>query len=209
MPPLIPHQTIDGIELKRCSECTEWKPLDQYTKEKRRADGLFYMCKSCLRNMRHERREKDKEYRRNNRDKVNEWRRNERQRNKENQTDVHIRTRIKENLARRMRFLLNGQQKSANTCDIIGCSPEELKVHIEKTFEDGMTWDNYGDWHIDHIIPCAAFDHSDDTELRACWNFRNLRAMWGIENIVKSSTFDEGDKDMYMSAFKNSETNVL
>lgn len=86
--------------------------MEKYTKEIRRSDGLCDKCKICWKKYRHERLEKDKEYRKNNREKVNTWRRNERNRSKENQTDVYIKTRIKENLARRLRFILNGIQKS-------------------------------------------------------------------------------------------------
>ena len=199
MPLKIEHEfTPDGIEVKRCSRCTVWKSLDKYTKEIKRADGLCDKCKICWKEYRHERLEKDKEYRRNNREKVNTWRRNERNRSKENKTDVYIKTRIKENLARRLRFILNGIQKSESTCDIIGCSPEELKKYIESTFSEGMTWENYGEWHIDHIIPCAAFDHNSEKELKACWNFKNLRALWGADNIKKSSNFDQTEKEQYI-----------
>lgn len=74
--------------------------------------------------------------------------------------------------------------------DIIGCSPEELKVLSLK--------ECHGDWHIDHVIPCAAFDHTIEKEIKACWNFKNLRALWGTENIKKSSAFDETEKEQYM-----------
>lgn len=204
MPSKIEHDFApDGTEVKRCARCTVWKGLEQYTKEKRRADGLCYNCKQCLKEVRHERLEKDKEYRKNNREKVNKWKKNEREKKKENPDDVFIKTRIKENLARRLRFLLNGTQKSARTCEIIGCSPEELKIHLEKTFTEGMSWDNYGEWHIDHMIPCAAFDHEDENELKACWNFRNLRALWGSENLKKSSIFDHKEKEEYMMRLFN------
>lgn len=201
MPSKIEHRIIDGTEFKRCARCTEWKQLDDYTVEKRRSDGLCYNCKHCLKEIRHERLDKDKEYRKNNREKVNLWRRNERNRSKENKTDVFIKTRLKENIARRLRFILKGVQKSEKTCELIGCSPEELKKNIETTFLEGMTWENYGEWHVDHIIPCAAFDHTDENERRACWNFKNLRALWGSENMKKSCTFDQAEKDEYMFAF--------
>ena len=100
-----------------------------------------------------------------------------------------------------MRFILRGTQKSQRTCELLGCSPEELKAHLETTFTEGMSWDNYGEWHIDHIIPCAAFDQTDYTERMACWNRRNLRALWGQENMEKSDTYDQVEKETYMSSF--------
>jgi hypothetical protein len=198
MPAKIPHQIIDGVEHKRCSQCTEWKPLTQYTKETRRSDGLYDRCRPCLKEYRHSRLNLDYEYRKNNREKVNTWKRTELARKRENPDEKFIQKRIKENIARRMRFILRGTQKSQKTCELLGCSPEEFKSHLESTFTEGMTWDNYGEWHIDHIIPCAAFDQTDDTERMACWNRRNLRALWGQE---KSDAYDQVEKETYMSSF--------
>ena len=46
--PRIPHKAINGIEHKLCSECQEWKPLNQYAKDShRRWDGLRHACKKC------------------------------------------------------------------------------------------------------------------------------------------------------------------
>lgn len=202
MPSKIEHSITDGNELKRCSRCTEWKPLDEYTKSKPTSDGLCDKCKPCLKKYRHERIDKDKEYRKNNREKVNLWRRNKYKNSKERQTDVFIQRRIKENLARRLRFVLKGVQKSERTCELIGCSPEELKKHIECTFSERMSWENYGEWHIDHVIPCAAFDQTIEVQRKACWNFRNLRALWGPENLKKSSLFNKEEKEKFMDTMR-------
>lgn len=199
MPALIEHKVDNDTELKRCSTCTEWKPLDNYTSRKTRADGLCDKCKSCWSEYRNLRSQKDKDYRKSNRIKVNIWKQNAYHRSKENQSDVFIQKRIKENIARRLRLLLKGQ-KSQPTVELLRCSAEELKTHLETTWEDGMTWENYGihGWHIDHIIPCAAFDQDDETERHACWNYHNLRAMWGEENLKKSDTYSQEAKDAYL-----------
>ena len=94
-----------------------------------------------------------------------------------------------------------GKPKEGHTIDLLGYSALELKEHITSLFTEGMTWDNYGEWHIDHIIPCAAFDQTDDTERMACWNRRNLRALWGQENMEKSDAYDQVEKETYMSSF--------
>lgn len=64
---------------------------------------------------------------------------------------------------------------------------EELKIHIENLFSDGMNWDNYGKWHIDHIIPKAFFKYNstDDVEFKYCWSLQNLQPLWGNENMSK------------------------
>lgn len=68
---------------------------------------------------------------------------------------------------------------------MIGCSIEELKQYLEKQFKEGMTWDNYGEWHIDHIIPCAAFDLTKEEEQLKCFNYTNLQPLWAEENEKK------------------------
>jgi len=71
--------------------------------------------------------------------------------------------------------------------DLVDYSPQELKVHLERQFKKGMTWENYGDWHVDHIRPVISFDikEAGDDEFRACWSLCNLRPLWAKENIAK------------------------
>ena len=54
-----------------------------------------------------------------------------------------------------------------------------------------MNWDNYGEWHIDHIKPISSFifESSEDEEFKRCWSLDNLQPMWGIENIKKGNKF--------------------
>ena len=69
-----------------------------------------------------------------------------------------------------------------------GCSADFMRAHIEKQFTRGMTWDNYGEWHIDHIMPCAQFDLSNQMHADICFNWQNLRPLWADENHAKSDT---------------------
>lgn len=65
---------------------------------------------------------------------------------------------------------------------------DQLKSHLEKQFSKGMTWENYGEWHVDHILPVSSFDFSGNPEcdeFLACWSLTNLRPMWASENISK------------------------
>ena len=72
---------------------------------------------------------------------------------------------------------------------MVGCSVEFLRRYIEAKFEAGMTWDNYGEWHVDHIRPCASFDLSDKEQVIQCFNWRNLQPMWASENSSKGSNY--------------------
>ena len=48
-----------------------------------------------------------------------------------------------------------------------------------------MSWDNQGEWHIDHIIPCASFDLTNEEEQEKCFHYTNLQPLWAIDNMVK------------------------
>jgi hypothetical protein len=70
---------------------------------------------------------------------------------------------------------------------LLGTTRAGLVAHIESQFQPGMTWENrsIGVWHIDHIIPCSAFDHTDPKQVLECWHYTNLRPLWGRENLQK------------------------
>lgn len=79
-----------------------------------------------------------------------------------------------------------GYKRAARTLDFLGCSITELKSHLEKKFRRGMSWDNYGLWHVDHVKPCASFDFNDPAQQRACFHYLNLQPLWAQENHMKS-----------------------
>lgn len=72
--------------------------------------------------------------------------------------------------------------------EILGYSADELRRHLERQFLPGMNWENYGQWHIDHILPVASFSFTspDDDDFKACWAITNLRPLWAKDNIRKS-----------------------
>jgi hypothetical protein len=75
--------------------------------------------------------------------------------------------------------------KSARTMELVGCSAPELIAHLEKQFSPGMSWENYGKWHVDHKKPCSAFDLTDPEQQRLCFNYTNLQPLWALDNIRK------------------------
>ena len=83
----------------------------------------------------------------------------------------------------------NNVQKNGHYFDVLKYTPEELIVHLESKFIDGMNWDNYGEWHVDHIKPISSFNIIEigDYEFMRCWTLENLQPMWGIENIKKGN----------------------
>ena len=79
--------------------------------------------------------------------------------------------------------------KYRSTFDILGYTIEELMTHLEKQFTEGMTWDNYGEWHVDHKIPMTSFNFetTDDPEFKECWCLDNLKPLWGPDNLTKGT----------------------
>lgn len=87
----------------------------------------------------------------------------------------------------RSRFYQLVKNKSDSIINIIGCTIDELIIHLENQFQPGMTWDNHGVWHIDHIIPCAAFNLTKEEEQKKCFHYTNLQPLWAKDNISKGT----------------------
>jgi hypothetical protein len=96
-----------------------------------------------------------------------------------------INYKIKECLRSRIYHALKKNIKSARTLELIGCTIEQLKKHLEKQFTSGMSWDNYGKWHVDHIKGCKEFDLSKKNEQLKCFNYSNLQPLWAVDNFTK------------------------
>ena len=84
---------------------------------------------------------------------------------------------------------LKGFDKSASTMELIGCTPDDLRSHMESKFEPWMNWENQGKggWDIEHIKACFHFNLEDSEQQRACFNWSNLQPMEHIENIKKGT----------------------
>jgi hypothetical protein len=83
----------------------------------------------------------------------------------------------------------NRVDKNQSYFDVLQYTPEQLIVHLEKQFTEGITWENYGEWHVDHKQPISSFNIQEmgDSEFMKCWSLENLQPMWGEENIRKSN----------------------
>lgn len=102
-----------------------------------------------------------------------------------------INFRIKENLRGRLYKAIKNNSKAKSTLKLLGCTIDELKAHITSLFLKGMTWDNYGKWHIDHIKPCSLFDFSKGEEQLKCFHYTNLQPLWAIDNLIKNNKYEE------------------
>jgi hypothetical protein len=96
--------------------------------------------------------------------------------------------RIAHNLRSRLRLALRNDQKVGSAIRDLGCTIPELRIYLEGQFQPGMTWDNYGEWHIDHKEALAKFDLSDRTQLLKACHFTNLQPLWAASNFSKGAT---------------------
>jgi hypothetical protein len=150
---------------KTCTKCGEIKPAtkDYFWKESSGKYGLRGDCKLCSSN------------RKSRANYYNKLR-------KSNQS-----YKLYKSLQTLLSITMSGKQKKCKTFKYIGCSVAELKSHLENQFKNGMSWENYGKWHIDHIIPRTHFDHNDESEIFKCWHYSNLQPLWASENIKKGN----------------------
>lgn len=199
----IEHIYIDGIEMKVCPRCKQAKSLSEWNRHAGRRDGLHIYCKQC----RHEenvkstvKKEYNQQYQIINKEKINERKReyylehrkeiiskiNIYQQHKR-KTDIAYR--LGKNMSRLIHHTLKNGKYGWKWEDTVGYTGQELKAHLEKRFKNGMSWDNYGKWHVDHIIPKSAFHYEsyNDIDFKRCWSLTNLQPMWGKENILKKN----------------------
>lgn len=89
----------------------------------------------------------------------------------------------------RVRAALSGRSKSASASALLGCSIQSFKIYLESNFQNGMTWENYGEfWEIDHIIPCALFDLSIAEHQKRCFHFSNQQPLTVSDNRKKHTS---------------------
>lgn len=169
-------------QVKYCNKCKRTLPLDLYFWKKKRKNGkIGYQanCKDC--HKRYPRSQKRKETIKNyNKKKYHE--------------DIQYKTAlaIRRDIRRMLNRLLNGKFQLAKDKhrDNLGCSISYYKTYLESKFQEGMTWENYGvcGWHIDHIIPCTAFDLTDPEQIKKCFHYTNTQPLWAKDNAKKKNT---------------------
>lgn len=89
--------------------------------------------------------------------------------------------------------LRDGSKAGRGWQSLVDYTAEQLRVHIEKQFLPGMTWENRDKWHIDHKIPVSAFNFSNtsDIDFKRCWALKNLQPLWKEDNLSKWNRLDK------------------
>jgi len=134
------------------------------------------VIKEYLEKYRKEHPEINKEWRNNNKEKLAELQKNYR----ENNPHIIAWRSVLHSTLRRL-----GTTKEGHTIDILGYSALELHDHLQSLFRPGMSWDNHGEWDIDHMRPVTKF--SPDTPIKEVCSLENLQPLWKEENLSKGN----------------------
>jgi len=178
--------------MKICKTCNNLKDYKEYYRYKQSKDGFRYDCKSCFKLKKAEYQKQNnnkytyvKKYIKNNKEKVKNYRKIYVKEHRKINTNF----RLAHNLRSRLYHALKQNQKAGSAVKDLGCSIDELKIHLEKQFTEGMSWDNYGKWELDHIIPLSKVDLTIREEFLKVNNYKNLQPLWKIHNIKKSNKY--------------------
>ncbi len=128
-----------------------------------------------------------KEYQKNNREKVNQYKRKYRKERVENDPLFKLIGTVRSLIG--FAFRSNGYKKNTKTHQILSCGFEQFKLYIESQFIDGMTWENHGEWHLDHKTPIS-WAKSEEDVIRLS-HYTNFKPMWAIENILKGNRYED------------------
>jgi len=181
---------------KECAKCGNMKLLKEFGKDISIKDGLKTQCKSCKKTHYKSNIEKIKQISKEYYQKhiteakiyyqVHKKEINARQKEKRKNNPMY---RLNRNMSNAMYKSLKTGKGGAHWEALGGYTCSELIAHLEKQFTEGMTWENYGEWHIDHIIPLYwfVFEKTTDKGFKKAWALENLRPMWGADNIRKGN----------------------
>jgi len=196
----------DTHDTKVCSKCGEEKPIDLFGKDKYKKSGLKPSCKKCCNEQYkhwHNKNveklmEKYKKYNIVNKEKISKRKKEyfkkkyvQLMKYRKNYTKQKYKScalfRLKQNIRNLIGIYLRNNKiiKNQKTEKILGCSFYDFKLHIERQFTSGMTWENRTKWHIDHIIPLASAKTNEDV-IRLN-HYTNLRPLWAKDNLSKGA----------------------
>jgi hypothetical protein len=96
-----------------------------------------------------------------------------------------------------------GASKTGSTEELVGCSFDYLRDHIERQFKGRMSWDNPSSFHIDHVVPLASFDLTDPAQLKVACNWQNLRPLPPKKNMSKGAKLTEPQMPLPISFSTN------
>lgn len=182
-----PNLFLEKIKLQRVNRSQKAKIYIQENKEKIKKRRKAYYEKN-----------KDKlkfkmlKYYNANKIKINKVRNKWRKKNKDRVKENYLKRlkkdpnfKFAQSLRTRIVECIKKEYRSFRSTELLGCTIQEAREHLKKQFREGMTWENHGKWHIDHIIPCVSFDLTDPEQQKKCFHYTNLQPLWAYDNLSK------------------------
>lgn len=223
---------------KKCSICEIYKNFSEYIECKNCLNGISAQCKDCYKitnkkyrdsipnDVKKERKRQEylrnregylrrsKQYAENNREHLTEWRRKYEKNIKNTNSLLHLTRNIRSLIKTTfVRGLIEDIKKAKKTCDILGCSFEKFKEHIESQFENWMSWENYGNvceqieyncsWDLDHIIPISSAKTEEEVYMLNHWsNFQPL-CSYKNRNVKKNIVHPLTNLELNITVIEN------
>ena len=201
-------------KIKHALYMRQYNAIPKNKKKKQLRNKKYYSIAKNIKN----KKLKDKIYREKNKEKIKLMSKKWREKNKEkiaknkkiyakknwnrilkykrqwdlNKCKTDITYKIKKILRSRMYYALFKIKKSKSSEKLLGAPIQIVLKHLESKFKKGMSFKNHGKWHVDHIIPCSAFDLTKPEEQIKCFNYTNLQPLWAFENLTKSDKLNYG-----------------
>jgi 5-methylcytosine-specific restriction endonuclease McrA len=186
--------------MRTCNTCGGYKESEEFR-------GSRHTCRQCENR-------KNSAWKAKNKERVAIYAKTYKELNKEKAKQIRATRRKTENAAYRKRYAEDSQfrlsvlmranirqalrknRTRGKYLNSLGCTISELRFYLETMFRDGMSWDNYGEWHIDHIVPISSFDLTSEVEFSKAIHYTNLQPLWVKENYEKYNK-----EDAYMVRF--------
>lgn len=174
--------------MKICNKCKIEKQIDAFDKHKRRKDGIYDICKECRKNY-------SKTYYIRKKEEIKKrvlqnyyivkHTEEFKIRKRRYQKNLNESAKLARRLRNRLYYALKNKNWKKNThfVEYIGCDRDTLLNHIESQFQQGMSWNNMSEWHVDHIIPLSSA--KSEEEMYTLCHYTNLQPLWAVENIKK------------------------
>lgn len=201
------------MKTKQCFKCKQIKNIEEFYKDKSKIDGLTSHCKECYYNYNKSHKIERKKYNEAHKEEIlnyfkndyninkerykqngNEWRKKH---NKElniyykEKYFKDINYRLNHKMSSSINGSLKGNKQGKHWEDIVGWKLEEGMKHLESQFTLGMSWGNYGEWEIDHIIPISSFNITNYNcdDFKRCWSLDNLQPLWKTTRTINNITY--------------------
>ncbi len=177
---------VDESIIKKCNVCKLEKTLKQYKINLKSNDNFSNICIDCSPKNEwtvEKQRASEKKYRDNNPEKMKE---------KYKKQSTNINRRVRNSLNHRISESLNAKKnkKINKTIQYIGCEIIFFRNWMQYQFTENMSWENYGEWHLDHVKPCASYDLKNENDIKECFNWKNYQPLWAKDNLIKSNKID-------------------